>query len=235
MSSASVALARARSIIAGSRSRPVTSRPKPASLIERWPGPQPTSSTWVPAWLPAATSAAMPRISEPHQDAGQPVVNTRLTHEDAARDLAARGRATVSDGRDDCGDHTREDRNQHPESRHDGSVFSGHPPRMAAGWPFPGPGRVGYPERTPAAGMTAAPSTGGCSGGPIRCDRGWRRRGRMRAGQPAHRRLEAVRPARRGGTRLWARPGRVARRAPGSQRSAGRLPPVGLLGWRASR
>jgi uncharacterized membrane protein len=54
------ALARARAIMAGSRSSPVTSRPCwPASRIDRWPGPQPTSSTWAPAGVAAATSAAI--------------------------------------------------------------------------------------------------------------------------------------------------------------------------------
>jgi hypothetical protein len=47
--------------MAGSRSRPVTSRPfRRASRFDRWPGPHPTSSTRAPGEAAAATSAAMP-------------------------------------------------------------------------------------------------------------------------------------------------------------------------------
>jgi len=60
------AFSRARLIMAGSRSRPVTSRPcSRASRIDRRPGPQPTSSTRAPSGATAATSAAMRRKSEP--------------------------------------------------------------------------------------------------------------------------------------------------------------------------
>ena len=62
MSSASVALARARSIIAGPGRVTSGQAGQPDREVA---GPQPTSSTRAPAWLPAATSAAMPRMSEP--------------------------------------------------------------------------------------------------------------------------------------------------------------------------